>query len=90
MTDKEIADKVVAILGNTLVANLVGFAKCEGEEISRDPLVAMALMEKCGEVTAELHGEYWKVQAWDRKDGFAENESLPCAIIEAGVGALDE
>lgn len=100
VTDEELADKIVALgvghridmepphSGTAWVLFDDDIAFLTAESFVHDWRVVGALMEKCAEIGAELHGKRWKVQAWNRKDGFGENKSLPRAIIEACVEAL--
>ena len=100
MTDKELADKAVA-LGvikqygtppNTLVYWLGGIDLGAVDTAVRSWLVAGALMEKCPAVEIDTIGNPWwvvalrnvKPEQWFK----AKGESLPRAIIEACVEAL--
>ena len=103
MTDKELADKVVAL------GVISAFSDTEYEELTigdilldfqvvRDWRVAGALMEKCGGiyVHSEIPGKWHAYIETHKAVGLPvghetnQDESLPRAIIEACVEALDK
>jgi hypothetical protein len=103
MTDKELADKVVAlgvgIVGGALthapmyrVPDALGEAWLDAEEFVRDWRVAGALMEKVDyfECKPCPSGKWMVRVSTESMMGVKEafNESLPRAIIEACVEAL--
>ena len=101
MSDKELADKVVALgVGekDTFRPYMYTLGKFESvryeaDEYVRDWRVAGALMEKCQKIYAEYIGEPEQVvyaraennRTWEWPSG----ESLPRTIIEACVEALE-
>ena len=96
MSDQELADKVVALgVGNLIAVGNYQIGETTGlyaDQFVRDWRVAGALMEKCLSVefiTVSRTREYSAV-ARTGKTADAINESLPRAINEACVEALDE
>ena len=96
VNDKELADRIVALgVGNHQhfsdgrdKGDWYGF-DCTGdtaEYFVRDWRVAGALMEKC----KYTHGGYWFGVVWDQAGLTHTDESLPRAICEACVEALDD
>lgn len=94
MTDKELADKVIALGVGNNTHDLYAFGAyhvigCTFTDFVRDWQVAGALMEKCDDVEiGSLSGDSWAVICNDQSSTQAWNKSLPRAIIEACVEAL--
>ena len=92
MDDKTLADKCVALGVGSKSGDRYSFVgpSNPAQIFVRDARVAMALMERCD----ALH--YWKLSNWrvDARTGHsnltgAQGDSLPRAIIEAAVKALE-
>ena len=107
MTDKELADRVVALgvgavlddgITYLLVSDDGGYAFNPVTTFVRDWRVAGALMERCkadmkGPVTIYVStpsNQDFHVRAFDGLRGYeSESESLPRAVVEACVKALN-
>jgi hypothetical protein len=104
MNDKELADKLVELgIGTKFdfpargwMYGLDGIHGTDDEQqypssFVRDWRVAGALMEKWGNgLEYVLIVDVWEIQWWQNEtDQYLRNESLPRAIIEACVEALD-
>ena len=73
------------------VERILGFNPVDmfGEDWDVDPRVAMALAEKCDEVTlTRLDNGEWEASIYAEDRGLAFNECLSAAIVEAAVLAL--
>ena len=98
MNDKELADKVVALgVGNLIAAGNYQIGESTGlyaKQFVRDWRVAGALMERCQPTMAlDINPENppWILIHTDiGKTYEGEDDSLPRAIIEACVEALDD
>ncbi len=101
VNDQELADKIVALgVGYRSGPHAYGIFLAEGtserigepELFVRDWRVAGALMERCAAVDIDTIGNPWWVAALrhekPEKWFKAKGESLPRAIVEAGIGAL--
>ena len=105
MNDKDLADRIVAFGVVEAIDGFYYFRDklfdrteaLTATQTARDPRVAMALMERCWSVDIYREDDRYDVEAWTRSGpefGRAhlyegQNESLPRAIIEACVKALE-
>jgi hypothetical protein len=102
MNDKQIADRLVemgiGILDDGTETHdtyrVIGMRFTDASHFVRDPRVAMAVMERCDSNWSKKQGNGWLADAYEGEPfvmanhGTAEDDSLPRAIILAGLQAL--
>ncbi len=98
MNDKELADKVVALGVATTSGDLYSrdnpysdFSGISAKRFVRSWAVAGALIERCDHIDGmKMDTGHFHVLVWNSlNQGKGQHDSIPRAIIEACVGALD-